>query len=69
MSYLSTEEIERLLSALSGDARRLTVLCLSTGGRWGESLNMLAQNMMHGKVTFTKTKTGRRAPSPFLMRS
>ncbi|HIE9131229.1 phage integrase [Klebsiella variicola] len=25
MSYLSTEEIERLLSALSGDARRLTV--------------------------------------------
>lgn len=35
MSYLSTQEIEKLLSALSGDARRLTVLCLSTGGRWG----------------------------------
>ncbi|HCT3489673.1 phage integrase [Klebsiella pneumoniae] len=64
MSYLSTEEIERLLSALSGDARRLTVLCLSTGGRWGESLNMLAQNMMHGKVTFTKTKNGKARTVP-----
>lgn len=59
MSYLSTQEIKALLSAVSGDARRLTVLCLSTGGRWGESVNMLAQNMLHGKVTFTKTKNGK----------
>lgn len=59
MSYLSTSEIKALLSVLTSDARRLTVLCLSTGGRWGESVNLLAQNMLHGKVTFTKTKNGK----------
>ncbi|ENE4801194.1 tyrosine-type recombinase/integrase [Klebsiella michiganensis] len=64
MSYLTTQEIEALLSVVTGDARRLTVLCLSTGGRWGESLNMLAQNMMHGKVTFTKTKNGKARTVP-----
>ncbi|HFT0372048.1 TPA: tyrosine-type recombinase/integrase [Klebsiella pneumoniae] len=64
MSYLSNQEIEELLSVLTGDAHRLTVLCLSTGGRWGESLNMLAQNMMHGKVTFTKTKNGKARTVP-----
>ncbi|WP_213975858.1 phage integrase [Serratia marcescens] len=64
MSYLTEGEITRLLSVLLGDARRLAVLCLSTGGRWGESQNMLAQNVMHGKVTFTKTKNGRARTVP-----
>lgn len=64
MSYLTTQEIEALLSVLTGDARRLTVLCLSTGGRWGESLNILAQNLMHGKVAFTKTKNGKARTVP-----
>ncbi|WP_154946275.1 phage integrase [Klebsiella grimontii] len=64
MSYLTTQEIEALLSVVNGDARRLTVLCLSTGGRWGESLNIQAQNLMHGKVTFTKTKNGKARTVP-----
>ncbi|MFZ1873206.1 MAG: tyrosine-type recombinase/integrase [Chania sp.] len=64
MSYLTDDEITGLLSVLSGDARRLAVMCLSTGGRWGESQNMLAQNVMHGKVTFTKTKNGRARTVP-----
>lgn len=64
MSYLTEEEITRLLSLLDGDARRLAILCLSTGGRWGETLSMLAQNVMHGKVTFTKTKNGRARTVP-----
>ncbi|MFS7187697.1 tyrosine-type recombinase/integrase [Serratia proteamaculans] len=64
MSYLTEEEIARLLSLLDGDARRLAILCLSTGGRWGETLSMLAQNVMHGKVTFTKTKNGRARTVP-----
>ncbi|MGP3146875.1 phage integrase [Serratia bockelmannii] len=64
MSYLTEREIALLLSVLTGDARRLAVLCLSTGGRWGESHNMLAQNVIHGKVTFTKTKNGRARTVP-----
>jgi len=64
MTYLTENEITRLLAVLSGDARRLAVLCLSTGGRWGESQNVLAQNVMHGKVTFTKTKNGRARSVP-----
>ncbi|WP_446188482.1 phage integrase, partial [Escherichia coli] len=37
MAFLSDDEIERLLERLEGDARRVAILCLSTGARWGEA--------------------------------
>lgn len=59
MTYLTTEEIGRLLDAVSGDALRITLLCLSTGARWGEASNLLAENVVNNRVTFTKTKNGK----------
>ncbi|HGM5489875.1 TPA: tyrosine-type recombinase/integrase [Serratia fonticola] len=59
MAYLTTDDISRLLSAVDGDARRLTILCLSTGGRWGEVTSLRAEQILLGRVTFTETKNGR----------
>lgn len=39
MSFLSEEEIRNLLNALTDDDRRVVVLCLNTGARWGEASN------------------------------
>ncbi|HAS8350024.1 TPA: integrase [Vibrio vulnificus] len=59
MSYLTQREIEALLGSLTGDYWRISVLCLSTGARWGEATNLRAENVLHGKVTFTITKNGK----------
>nr|WP_289238243.1 tyrosine-type recombinase/integrase [Escherichia coli] len=58
MSFLSEEEIHHLLNALTGDDRRVVVLCLNTGARWGEASNLKAENVISNRVTFVKTKTG-----------
>lgn len=59
MTYLTTEEIAKLLDAVSGDARRITLLCLSTGARWGEAKNLRAEHIINNRVTFNKTKNGK----------
>lgn len=59
MSYLTSEEIGRLLEVVSGDARRITLLCLSTGARWGEACSLLAEHVVNNRVTFSKTKNGK----------
>lgn len=64
MTYLTQEDITLLLGALSGDAWRITLLCLSTGARWGEATQLRAENLIHGRVTFTKTKNGKHRTVP-----
>ncbi|OKP03898.1 phage integrase [Xenorhabdus eapokensis] len=64
MSYLTKEEIATLLSAVTDDAWRLTVLCLNTGARWGEATKLKAENMLHNRVTFTETKNGKHRTIP-----
>ncbi|MBG6242195.1 MAG: integrase [Candidatus Symbiopectobacterium sp. Dall1.0] len=59
MAYLTNEEIARLLDATEGDARRLTILCLSTGARWGEATSLKAENIQYNRATFTETKNGK----------
>ncbi|MHB2063509.1 phage integrase [Serratia marcescens] len=59
MTYLTREDIDCLLKAVDGDAWRLTVLCLSTGARWGEANKLMAENVLNNRVTFTKTKNGK----------
>lgn len=59
MSYLTSEEIARLLELTEGDAKRLTILCLSTGSRWGEATSLKAEHIQHNRVTFTETKNGK----------
>lgn len=58
MSFMTNEEIENLLGALSGDDRRVVVLSLNTGARWGEASNLKAEHVISNRVTFVKTKTG-----------
>lgn len=64
MSYLTKSDIEKLLNAVEGDYWRITVLCLSTGARWGEATQLRAENLLHGRVTFMKTKNGRHRTVP-----
>ncbi|MBD2785667.1 tyrosine-type recombinase/integrase [Xenorhabdus sp. DI] len=64
MSYLTEPDIARLLNAVTGDAWRLTVLCLNTGARWGEASKLRAENMLHNRVTFTETKNGKHRTIP-----
>lgn len=56
MTYLISEEITQLLDATDGDARRITILCLATGARWGEAASLKAEHVLHNRVTFTETK-------------
>ncbi|HDL7750893.1 TPA: tyrosine-type recombinase/integrase [Yersinia enterocolitica] len=58
MSYLTTNEIETLLSQLVGDYYRIAVLCLATGARWGEAYGLKAENIVHNNVMFSHTKNG-----------
>lgn len=64
MTYLSREEISLLLSSLQGGNRRIAVLCLSTGARWGEAVKLKAEHVIHNRVTFVQTKNGKRRSVP-----
>lgn len=59
MSFLSDDEIDSLLSQLSGDDKRIAILCLSTGARWGEAKRLRGENIVGNRVMFTLTKTNK----------
>lgn len=64
MAFLSDDEIENLLSRLEGDERNAVLVCLSTGGRWGEVSGLKAEHIINQMVTFMKTKNGKRRTIP-----
>ncbi len=64
MTFLSKEEISKLLSVLSGDERKIALLCLSTGARWGEAETLKSTQVKNGRVTFLKTKNGKQRTIP-----
>ncbi|MDM3390890.1 tyrosine-type recombinase/integrase [Citrobacter sp. Cb013] len=64
MAFLSGEEIEALLARLDGDERNAVLVCLSTGGRWGEVSDLKAEHIINQMVTFMKTKNGKRRTIP-----
>lgn len=64
MTYLTKQEISRLLEFLEGDNRRVALLCLSTGARWNEGSTLRAEQVNHGRVTFLKTKNGKKRTVP-----
>lgn len=64
MTYLTKLEIGRLLETLTGDDRRFALLCLSTGARWGEGSTLRGEQVNHGRVTFLKTKNGKKRTVP-----
>lgn len=64
MSFLTASEIDTLLDLLDGDDRKAALLCLATGGRWGEVANLKGIHIIQGKVMFMKTKNGKRRTVP-----
>lgn len=64
MTYLTKSEISKLLDTLTGDDRRVALLCLSTGARWGEGSTLRGEQVNHGRVTFLKTKNGKKRTVP-----
>ncbi|HBR1366630.1 TPA: tyrosine-type recombinase/integrase [Klebsiella pneumoniae] len=64
VTYLTMAEIETLLSEFTGDSRKLALLCLSTGARFGEAASLRAENVIGGRVTFVKTKNGKQRTIP-----
>ncbi|EIX4510161.1 tyrosine-type recombinase/integrase [Escherichia coli] len=67
MAWLTSDEVERLISTLAGDDRRAAIMCLATGARWGEVQSVKAEHIIDGKVIFMKTKNGNRRVVPVSM--
>ncbi|HFW3112463.1 TPA: tyrosine-type recombinase/integrase [Salmonella enterica subsp. diarizonae serovar 61:r:-] len=64
MSYLTQDEINLFIGMLTGDDLKAAMLCLATGGRWGEVSVLKGEHIIGGKVIFMKTKNGRRRVVP-----
>ncbi|MEG0006620.1 MAG: tyrosine-type recombinase/integrase [Aeromonas sp.] len=64
MSYLSPHDVERLLELLEGDDRGVAILCLSTGARWREAVELRAEHVVNRLVTFVATKNGKSRTVP-----
>ncbi|EKP3097697.1 tyrosine-type recombinase/integrase [Escherichia coli] len=64
MAFLSDDEIERLLERLEGDARRVAILCLSTGARWSEASELRGEHIVGNRLTFFNTKNGKSRSVP-----
>lgn len=66
LTYLTDEEIERLLRACEPekDLWLIVMLCLSTGARWSEVEQLARSQVSMGRVTFTKTKGKRNRTVP-----
>lgn len=64
MSFLTKEEVKILLNALEGDALKVAKLCLSTGARWSEAVNLKGSSIQSNRVTFVNTKNGKNRTIP-----
>lgn len=59
LSFLTTEQIQQLLHQLSGDARKVTLICLATGARWSEAEQLRAEQVQPYRITYSGTKSGK----------
>ncbi|EJO6490972.1 TPA: phage integrase [Citrobacter freundii] len=64
MAFLTDDEIQELLARLDGDELNIALVCLATGGRWGEVSRLKAEHIIQNMVTFMKTKNGKRRTVP-----
>ena len=60
MFFLQPEQVINLLETLNKahnkDAQVITKICLSTGCRWGEAVNLRSEHIANNIVTFVSTK-------------
>ena len=69
LSWLTTEQIKTLLEtmdnfSLNPHIKLITKISLATGARWGEAEGLTLDKLQDGKLTFTKTKSGKNRSIP-----
>ncbi|RMM49110.1 hypothetical protein ALQ76_01138 [Pseudomonas syringae pv. atrofaciens] len=67
MAYLLDEQIDALLSHLSGlesDALLIAEVCLATGARWGEAESLQSRQVRNKLVHYSKTKSSKNRTIP-----
>jgi integrase len=69
LSWLTTEQIKTLLEtmdtfSLNPHVKLITKISLATGARWGEAEVLTVDKLQDGKLTFTKTKSGKNRSIP-----
>lgn len=68
LAYLTKEQIEELMESIklceNEHVELITLICLSTGARWGEAEGLTSGNVRDGKVTFNDTKNGKNRTIP-----
>lgn len=64
MTFLNKAEIALLLKSFTGDDLLVALLGISTGGRWSELATLKPAQIVNGRVTFLKTKNGKKRTVP-----
>jgi integrase len=69
LSWLTTEQIRTLLEtmdkfSLNPHVKLITKISLATGARWGEAEGLTLDKLQDGRLTFTKTKSGKNRSIP-----
>lgn len=63
LTYLTKEEIKRLMEAIrsaeSKDLLLVVSICLATGARWSEAINLKRENVRNGIINYSGTKSGK----------
>ena len=66
--YFDDYQIKRLLDhltdQLTNDCYFITVICLSTGARWGEAQSLRGENVRTDRIVFSGTKSGKTRTVP-----
>ncbi|OQW75599.1 MAG: integrase [Proteobacteria bacterium ST_bin11] len=68
LSYLTTDEINRFIrqakESNSADLLLVVSICLATGSRWSEAVNLKPQNIRNGLISYSGTKSGKNRAVP-----
>lgn len=64
LSFLSIDQIRRLLDVLSGESLLIAKICLATGSRWSEAESLRVSQVRNGQIQFTGTKSGKNRSVP-----
>ncbi len=68
LSFLNNEEIDRLKRAIEeSESKNLKIICsicLATGARWSEAINLKKSQVRNGQIYFTGTKSGKNRAVP-----
>jgi integrase len=69
LAWLTTEQIKRLMNELENSTNPSAVvvarICLAIGARWGEAEGLTGSQVRDGRITFSKTKSGKTRSAPY----